>query len=142
MLWKDKYELGVALIDNQHKELFQRVDDFMQSLRSSTSWGNKINKVNETLEFMKNYVVEHFRDEEAYMQGIGYPDYAAHKELHTGMVEYVLKVESDYENSGFDEHLMQQFAGKLLAWLIHHVAASDQLVATYALEKGVRVGEN
>lgn len=26
MLWKDKYELEVPLIDEQHKELFERVD--------------------------------------------------------------------------------------------------------------------
>ena len=28
MLWKDKYELGVAVIDAQHKELFKRVESF------------------------------------------------------------------------------------------------------------------
>ncbi|MPN51039.1 hypothetical protein SDC9_198680 [bioreactor metagenome] len=32
---------------------------------------------------------------------------------------------------------MQQFAGKLLAWLINHVAAEDQHIAAYAKEKGV-----
>jgi len=142
MLWKDKYELGVHIIDVQHKELFQRVDTFMQTLRSDISWEDKVLKVNETLEFMKMYVVEHFHDEEAYMQSIEYPGYPAHKELHTGMVDYVLQVSAEYERLGFDEHLMQQFAGKLLSWLIHHVAAVDQQVANYAIEKGVRHNDN
>lgn len=137
MLWKDKYELGVERIDTQHKELFQRVEAFMQTLRSAVSWEDKVQKVNETLEFMKGYVVEHFADEEAYMQRIGYPDFPDHQKLHTGMVSYVLQISEEYEQSGFDELLMQQFAGKLLAWLIHHVAAADQQVATYAIEKGV-----
>ncbi|HHV13162.1 MAG TPA: hemerythrin family protein [Clostridiales bacterium] len=137
MLWKDKYELGVSIVDEQHKELFQRVDAFMQTLRSSASWDEKVQQVNETLEFMKGYVVEHFRDEEEYQQRIGYPGYEAHKKIHSDMVDFVLQVSAEYEKSGFDEKLMQQFGGKLLAWLINHVAAEDQRIADYAIEKGV-----
>ncbi len=137
MLWKDKYELGVPRVDAQHKELFQRVEAFMQTLRSSVSWEEKVQRVNETLEFMKGYVVEHFRDEEEYQQSINYPGYEMHKQIHTDMVKYVLQVSEEYERSGYNEQLMQQFGGKLLAWLINHVAAEDQRIATYAIEKGV-----
>ena len=137
MLWKDKYELGVPLIDSQHRELFQRVDAFLKTLRTAVSWDQKVLKVNETLEFMKGYVVEHFRDEEAYQKKIGYPGYEAHLKKHRDFVLYVSDFSSEYEKKGCDEQLMQQFAGKLLAWLINHVAAEDQCIATYAIEKGV-----
>lgn len=136
MLWKDKYALGVTVVDTQHRELFNRVESFMQTVRSSESWDTKIEQVNETLEFMKAYVVEHFRDEEVYQQQIGYPGYEAHKQIHADMVNYVLAVSTQYEKSGFDEQLMQQFAGKLLAWLINHVASEDQKIANYVLETG------
>jgi hemerythrin len=139
MIWKDKYELGVQVIDNQHKELFKRVDAFIQTLRSSASWEQKVEKVNETLEFMKVYVVEHFHDEEAYQESIGYPGYELHKKIHSDMVNYVLEFSSEYEKSGYNEQMMQQFGGKLLAWLINHVAAEDQRIAEYAINKG---GEN
>jgi hemerythrin len=137
MLWKDKYELGVSQIDAQHKELFRRVESFMQTLRSAGNWEEKVPKLNETLEFMKTYVVEHFRDEEEYQKSICYPGYEAHKQIHTGMVNYVLEVSKQYEDSNFNEQLMQQFGGKLLAWLINHVAAEDQRIADYAIKKGV-----
>ncbi len=137
MIWKDKYELGVRIVDEQHKELFKRVDEFMNILRYTASWEEKIQRVNETLEFMKVYVVEHFRDEEEYQLKIGYPDYEKHKKIHTDMVNYVLEFTQEYERSGNSEQLMQQFAGKLLAWLINHVAAEDQRIAKYAIEKGV-----
>ena len=137
MIWKDKYELGVPVVDEQHRELFQRVDAFMKILRYTASWEEKVQRVNETLEFMKVYVVEHFRDEEEYQQRIGYPGYELHKQIHTDMVNYVLQFTEEYEKSGYSEQLMQQFAGKLLAWLINHVAAEDQRIATYAIEKGV-----
>lgn len=137
MLWKDKYELGVDVVDAQHIELFRRVQIFMQTLRSAASWDEKVQQVNETLAFMNGYVVEHFRDEEEYQLKIGYPGYEAHKQIHTDMVNYVVQFTKDYEKSGYNEQLMQQFAGKLLAWLINHVAAEDQRIAAYALEKGV-----
>ncbi len=137
MLWKDNYELGVPRIDEQHKELFRRVESFYQVLRSSDPWEEKVLKVNETLEFMKGYVVEHFRDEEEYQQSIHYPGYEDHKKLHIGMVDYVLEFTKQYEQSNNSELLMQQFGGRLLAWLINHVAAEDQRIADYAKEKGM-----
>ncbi|HWP50311.1 MAG TPA: hemerythrin family protein [Clostridia bacterium] len=137
MLWKDKYALGVPVVDAQHQELFRRVEAFVQTLRSPAAWEERVMLVNETLEFMKAYVVEHFRDEEAYQLRISYPGYHAHKKIHDDMVGYVLEVTSEYERSGYNEQLMQQFAGKLLAWLINHVAAEDQRIADYAIEMGV-----
>ncbi|MBA4698743.1 MAG: hypothetical protein H2212_04855 [Ruminococcus sp.] len=40
----------------------------MKNLRSAVPWEEKVAKVNETLEFMNGYVVEHFRDEEEYQR--------------------------------------------------------------------------
>lgn len=137
MLWKDRYKLGVTLIDTQHKELFQRVEAFLQTLREPSSWEEKVPRVDETLEFMNGYVVQHFREEEAYQKKIGYPGYEAHRKIHLEMVGYVLQVTAEYQKNRFDQQLMQQFAGKLLAWLINHVAAEDQLIAAYAIERGV-----
>ena len=138
MLWKETYALGVPLIDGQHKELFSRVEAFFQVLRSKDTWEEKIPKLNETLEFMKGYVVEHFRDDEEYQKRINYPGYEAHKQIHDDMVKYVLEVSKQYEQSNNNEHLMQQFGGRLLAWLINHVAAEDQRIADYAKKEGGR----
>jgi hemerythrin len=125
------------LIDAQHKELFGRVEAFLQVLRSEDSWENKIPKINETLEFMKRYVVEHFHDEEEYQLSINYPGYEFHKRIHDGMVDYVQDVSRQFEQSTDNEHLMQQLGGRLLAWLINHVAAEDQRIADYAKKEGM-----
>ncbi|HHV59032.1 MAG TPA: hemerythrin family protein [Clostridiaceae bacterium] len=137
MLWKDKYEIGVPRIDAQHKELFSCVESFLQVLRAEESWNEKIPRINETLEFMKRYVVEHFRDEEEYQKSINFPEYEYHKKIHNGMVKYVQEVSRQYEQSDNNEYLMQQLGGRLLAWLINHVAAEDQLIADYAKKKGM-----
>lgn len=135
MIWKEKYKIGVPLIDSQHEELFRRVTDFVETVRGAGEWEKKIDKVNSTLAFMKEYVVSHFHDEEAYQQKIGYPAYSAHKKIHTDMVGYVADVAKEYEEAGYKEQMIQQFAGKLLAWLINHVAAEDQKISDFAKGK-------
>lgn len=135
MVWKQRYELGVKLIDEQHIELFRRVEAFMNVLRSPVDWQQKVGLVNATLEFMKGYVVTHFHDEETYQKKIGFPDYEEHRRIHEGMVQYVLQVSGEYESKGYDERLMQQFGGKLLAWLINHVAAEDVRIGEFARSK-------
>ncbi|AFQ44341.1 bacteriohemerythrin [Desulfosporosinus meridiei] len=136
MLWKEKYMVGVPRIDQQHEELFSRVTAFVETLRSDKPWEQKLEKVSETLEFMKGYVVTHFADEEAYQAAIAYPHYQEHQKIHQKMVAYVVAVSDEYEKEGFKEELMQQFGGKLIAWLINHVLADDQKIAEYARSKG------
>lgn len=139
MLWKDKYKIGVPLIDQQHEELFRRVAGFLETLRSEGDWPQKVSKVNDTLSFMKEYVVVHFHDEEAYQRSIGYPETAGHSATHQSMVNYVVEFAAAYESQEYQETLVQQFAGKLLAWLINHVVASDQKIGIYAKAKGGNV---
>lgn len=135
MIWKEKYRIGVPMIDKQHKELFRRITEFVEALRSDGSWESKTDKVNSTLDFMKIYVVTHFKEEEELQKRIGYPLFEAHQKIHNDFVDYVNDVASQYEKSGYDEKLMQQFAGKLLAWLINHVIAEDQKIAGYLRSK-------
>lgn len=137
MLWKEKYRIGVDLIDEQHEELFRRVSDFMSTLRSQGQWEEKVAKVNETMAFMSEYVVTHFRDEEELQEKVGFPDLESHRKIHAEMVNYVVEVSKQYEEEGYKEELIQQFAGKLLAWLINHVAASDQQIANYVKSQEV-----
>jgi hemerythrin len=57
------------------------------------------------------------------------------------MVDYVQEISRQYDRSNMNEPLMQQFGGRLLAWLINHVAAEDQLIANYAKKKGMSGNE-
>ncbi len=135
-MWKEKYKIGVERIDQQHEELFRRVEDFIKSVRSEGEWELKQEKVKETLEFMSMYVVTHFADEEKYQQEIHYPGYEEHLQLHIRFKEEVGKYVARFNDTGFDEELVQEFGGKLMAWLIYHVAGADQKIGAYAARLG------
>ena len=80
MMWKEKYKIGVDLID-EHEELFRRVSDFTRIIRSEEDWNARIDKVKETMAFMKDYVIVHFKEEEDYQAKINYPDLKLTKRL-------------------------------------------------------------
>ena len=136
MMWKDKYSIGIELIDEQHKELFKRVSDFLQTVESKDSWEDKLEKVKETMAFMQEYVIVHFDDEEAYQEQIGYPDIENHKIAHFKFKEGVNDYVRIFEEEGFNEEKIQEFGGKLMAWLIMHVGKMDQMIGEYAKSKG------
>ncbi len=135
-MWKEKYRIGVELIDGQHKELFHRVEEFVRALRNSEKWEDKQDKVKETMEFMEQYVVVHFDDEEAYQNKVNYPEANLHRQIHENFKAEVFNFSQRFEKEGYKEELVQQFAGKLMAWLINHVGAADQKIADYVKAHG------
>ncbi|NLM53125.1 MAG: hemerythrin family protein [Firmicutes bacterium] len=137
MMWKEKYKIGVELIDQQHEELFRRVSDFIGTVRSENPWDTKLSKIKETLEFMNDYVITHFRDEEEYQAKINYPGLEKHKKIHDDFKAEVVEFVRLFEETGFDEDLVQRFSGKLLAWLINHVAGIDQKIGEFARKQEV-----
>jgi len=135
-MWKDKYKIGVELIDDQHKELFMRVSDFIQTIQSKEDWDIKIDKVKETMSFMQEYVVIHFDEEEVYQAKINYPDIEEHKKAHHDFKKAVNGYVERVNKEGYSEDLVKEFGGKLMAWLIMHVARMDQKIGQYASSKG------
>lgn len=135
-MWKEKYKIGVPLIDKQHEELFKRVSDFIQTVRGEGDWESKLSKVKENMEFMQEYVVVHFNAEEIYQEKIKYPDLENHKKVHAKFKADVNGYVQRLEQEGYSEELVQEFGGKLMAWLIMHVAAMDQKIGEYVEGQG------
>jgi hemerythrin len=131
MIWKEEYKIGVALIDKQHEELFSRVTAFVETVQSDKIWNEKMNKVNDTLEYMKDYVVTHFQEEEAYQKEIGYPEAEQHRKKHQDMISYIRMIAGQNEINGCKEIVMQQFAGRIVTWLVNHVVGEDHKVAEF-----------
>lgn len=131
MMWKEKYKVGVELIDEQHKELFGRLSEFIKHVQSDIAWEDKLDEVKETMEFMQAYVVTHFADEEVYQEEINYPHIEEHKKAHADFKEGINDYVKIFEEGGFTEEKMKEFSGKLMAWLIMHVGHMDQKIGEY-----------
>lgn len=126
MMWKDSYRLGVERIDQQHIELFRMTEDLVNAVKK----GATVEDYQKALVFLKDYVIYHFRDEEAYQASIHYRDLAAHQEEHRQFTQTVLNYEKRLTENGFDEKTMKDLAGTVTAWLIYHVVDTDQKIVS------------
>lgn len=136
MMWKEHYRVGSNLIDSQHQELFKRVSSFIKAVQSGGPWEERKTEVLATLEFMQHYVIIHFADEEALQREIGYPKAHKHQEIHEKFKAEVGEFAAKVEREGLDEQGVQEFAARVMTWLIMHVAGEDQKIGQYLREQG------
>lgn len=123
-MWKESYRIGVDIVDQQHKELFEMVESLIKIVN-----GGKENVREESMRavaFLKDYTVKHFSDEEAYQRSVNYVGYAQHKTVHEDFIQTVLDFERKMTETDFAENTVKQFAGILTTWLIYHVCGEDR----------------
>ncbi len=121
-MWKESYRLGVERIDEQHQKLFKMTGALVRAARDGA--GEEIYR--KALCFLKDYVVYHFQDEEDYQREIGYSEIEKHIEEHRRFAGKIQEYEAKLNENGYDQRMTKYLAGTLTAWLIHHVANSDQ----------------
>lgn len=126
MIWRDEYKIGVELVDKQHQELFKRLGDFIQTVRSEKKVSKKQKEVEKTLNFMGEYVTIHFDAEEALQKRYDYPDFEEHHKIHEKFKAEVAEFQENYQKNEYNEDFVLEFSGRLLTWLINHVASTDQ----------------
>lgn len=127
--WNDNLSIGIALIDEQHQEIFARVNALLSASTGQAAQG----KIGELFEFLDGYTRDHFTFEEEIQQRSGYPRYADHKKMHDGFRNTlgVLKLRHT-ENP--DPHSLRAEVNQFVVdWLIKHISGEDQELAAYIL---------
>ncbi|HBA68794.1 MAG TPA: hypothetical protein DCZ40_05475 [Lachnospiraceae bacterium] len=124
--WDKRFNIGIDSIDNAHRKLFSIVHRLIHLSKDENNgpWACA-----EGIKFFKNYTIEHFTDEEAYMQSIGYKGYEIHKRLHDDMRYKTLPaLEKDLTESNYSQESIQHFLGICLGWLTAHILIEDRAI--------------
>ena len=128
--WSEKLETGHEEIDNQHRHLFKLTSDIIDSCQK-----NDHNvSVEETLLFLEDYVVLHFKDEEKLSRESNYPHYAEHKKLHDDFKKTVGVFIGQYREESDNEALMSIVTKEIGRWLITHIRLEDVKIAEHIKE--------
>ncbi len=120
--WDSSYEVGVDKIDQQHQELFNKVNNLI--LANQLKKGKE--EISKTIKFLADYTVKHFTDEEELQQENNYPHYEHHKKLHNNFVSKILEFKEEFENGDIDTASMMSFNKTIITWLVQHVTGIDQ----------------
>ena len=121
-------ETGNELIDGQHKELIARVNKLTDSLET----GREKNVAIQTLDFLMDYTEFHFQAEEKLQEEKGYPELAAHKEIHKSFVQAVDDLRSMLEEEeGPSDAFVAAVNKNVVDWLKNHIQGCDKKVAEF-----------
>jgi len=121
-IWEDRFSVGVKLIDDQHKELFKR----MNTLLNAVSKGEQDAETIRIMFFLRDYVITHFRDEENLMETYGYPETHLHKAEHQNLMKDLKLIIDEYKSVRDNRQIYEQLKERLADWVIHHTTGIDQ----------------
>jgi hemerythrin len=127
MTWKDSFSIGIPEIDKQHKELCDQID----KLFDACSKGKGADEVQKVLNFLEQYTVRHFADEEAYQLKIKYPKFQQHKAKHADFVNQVTKLKKEALAGGVNIAMVIKVNQTISAWLVEHIKNTDSDLKNY-----------
>lgn len=125
--WRETYNIGIDEVDQQHQELVVKLNEFLDACIQQK--GKE--KIMETLAFLRDYTVEHFRTEEAIMLKHNYPEYVEHKKDHDDFVASVLELEASIQNQGATVVTTLKLNRTLTDWLLSHISKSDMKIGQF-----------
>jgi hemerythrin len=125
--WNTYLAVGVERIDDQHKEIFRHVNEFMDAINQGTGPLQVI----QVLEFLVNYTIIHFHDEEELMTESHFPDTDPHKEEHAKFCQDVLKLKDQITTKGVNKVNVLQTSHALVTWLVQHILGTDKALADH-----------
>ena len=125
--WKDEYSIGVERVDEQHKKLFEIANRSYDLLRNQLIT-DKYGKIIEIIDELKNYTIYHFKEEEEYMQAIGYKKFLSQKVAHNDFLEKMDNIDVEQIDDGQNEYLIG-ILDFVSEWLVEHILKEDKLIA-------------
>jgi hemerythrin len=125
--WDPALNTGVQSIDTQHQELYARLNRLMEA----ASQGRGRAEIADTIEYLQDYVVTHFRAEEGHMLTARYPEHLAHKRMHDEFVADFLRFKEQFAAEGASALLFIQIQRRIVDWVRNHIAQEDKRFAQF-----------
>lgn len=131
LIWTAGLSTGIDWQDNQHKELFSKINEFIEAMSRGKTQDDLLGLFN----FLSNYVKTHFKQEEVAMDKHGYPVTAAHKALHKTFMDNLGQLQEGLRKQE-DIHKLTMQARKMLSdWFYEHVTKMDKNLGGFLVTK-------
>ena len=131
-LWDKSLETGNDLIDSQHKRLVAALNSLLAICRE----GKGKEELSKSLDFLNDYTIKHFFDEEQLQKKYDYPDYPNHKKLHDDFKAVVRDLKVKMIIKGASDDLINEVRASIGDWLVTLIKGEDAKIAAYIRAKG------
>jgi len=126
-LWDDSYVLGNEKVDRQHRQLFDLVNTLVHNIDD----GSDSEKVKKSLDFLVNYTVQHFNDEEELQISSKFPGYESHKKMHEDFKLVVVDLVQRFNDTGSSAALGEDIRTIVVKWLVDHILTEDKKIGIH-----------
>jgi hemerythrin-like metal-binding protein len=117
--WSEKYDVHVDAMNDEHKRLI----GYMNTLHELHEKNAAKYQLRTALKELSDYTLEHFSDEEKFMESIKFPQLSIHKVIHKSLLADLQKHVKDFE-AGTGK-LSESFFSFLKLWLTAHIQHID-----------------
>ena len=128
LLWTKNLEVGVDLIDTQHKKWFEKADQLFEAGKS----GKSKEYIIQMFDFLDDHTNTHFKDEEKYMTSINYPELAQQKQMHEAFIKKLSELRKDYEVAGANLTVILSANHFIIDWLTNHISTADKKIGDFS----------
>lgn len=122
---------GVAEIDTEHKALIDKANAVINAYQK----GDNSQELLTLLDFLNDYVVEHFTNEEALQQEYDYPKYHEHRHAHEQFKQAIDGLAADIKSSGLTMTTRMKLNYYTTEWIIEHIGSTDKELSEFILAK-------
>ncbi|SCA56111.1 hypothetical protein MTBPR1_180024 [Candidatus Terasakiella magnetica] len=118
--WSDKYVLGIAEIDEDHRYLFHLIQQFYMATEREAS----LYEMDYILSILKAYARVHFGREEAILAMCGYDDLLEHTKKHEELLAELDEMR-DYYMMSSDQDARENISATFYKWISNHILIHD-----------------
>ena len=118
--WQERFRIGIASVDHEHKELIGLINQLHESLGGDAEHEDILAFFGQVY----SDISAHFALEERVMRERSYAKYEAHKEAHEALLDEILEISDDYEAGKFDNY-EDVLSKRLEAWFVDHFRTHD-----------------
>lgn len=133
LVWEDRFNIGVDIIDKEHKKLFKIINRLFAfgEDEEKSQW-----VCQEGIKYFKDHAIKHFSDEEAYMESIDYGGLKMHKRIHDDFRRQILpSLQQELVESDYSEDAVSHFLGVCTGWLLGHTLTEDRAIIGETVSK-------
>ncbi len=128
-MWNNELAIGIKEWDEQHQELFRRLDALLAACCS----GNCTVAVQQTIVFLEEYIGLHFATEEQQMALHEPPQFRQHLAEHARFIIQLDSIKKSVAAGVASSEIALQVNQMLIDWLKNHILQTDKVSASYLL---------
>ena len=123
--WNEKFETGHSLIDTQHRMLISYINRLEEMSGNSNPSRGDIELFSRFVQFLEDYILMHFGEEEECMVRFRCPAHKDNKRAHTEFLDFFQGFKLRFGIEGYSAEVVKELFEACVAWIQRHILRID-----------------